>query len=371
MRPADFRDLVSTASPTRGASRATRSCSGATTSGRTPGRACRAEPAMAKAEDLVAAYVAAGLHARSTSTAACRSRTIRRALADEVVAARPRDCPAWPRRRRRDQGPRRYVIGTEVPVPGRRARDHRRRSSPTPAGAARATLAAHRDGVRGRRARGRRGRGSWPSSCSPASSSTTCGSSTTTTRATDELRTVLDDEPDMVFEAHSTDYQSVQNLSALVADHWAVLKVGPGLTFALREALFALAAIEDEIVSRPAPVATCSRSSSADAGRGPAPWERLLHRRRRRAAHRPPVQLQRPAALLLARRPDRRGGQDGLLANLGRRGASPCRCSAVPAAAVHPRPRGRASRRRRASSSSTTSGTPCAPTPAPAARPVE
>src|SRR5450830_1533869 len=37
-------------------------------------------------------------------------------------------------------------------------------------------------------------------------------------------------------------------LTALVEDHWAVLKVGPGLTFALREALFALAAIEDELV---------------------------------------------------------------------------------------------------------------------------
>jgi D-tagatose-1,6-bisphosphate aldolase subunit GatZ/KbaZ len=34
----------------------------------------------------------------------------------------------------------------------------------------------------------------------------------------------------------------------LVQDHWAVLKVGPALTFALREALFALAAIEQELV---------------------------------------------------------------------------------------------------------------------------
>jgi D-tagatose-1,6-bisphosphate aldolase subunit GatZ/KbaZ len=33
-----------------------------------------------------------------------------------------------------------------------------------------------------------------------------------------------------------------------VQDHWAILKVGPGLTFALREALFALAAIEAELV---------------------------------------------------------------------------------------------------------------------------
>jgi D-tagatose-1,6-bisphosphate aldolase subunit GatZ/KbaZ len=51
-----------------------------------------------------------------------------------------------------------------------------------------------------------------------------------------------------VLEAHSTDYQTVGHLTQLVEDHWAVLKVGPGLTFALREALFALAVIEDELI---------------------------------------------------------------------------------------------------------------------------
>ena len=66
--------------------------------------------------------------------------------------------------------------------------------------------------------------------------------------ATGELRRVLDDHARLVFEAHSTDYQTPANLKALVEDHWAVLKVGPGLTFAMREALFALAAIEDELV---------------------------------------------------------------------------------------------------------------------------
>ena len=53
----------------------------------------------------------------------------------------------------------------------------------------------------------------------------------------------------LVFEAHSTDYQLQERLRALVEHHWAVLKVGPGLTFALREALFALAAIEDDLVA--------------------------------------------------------------------------------------------------------------------------
>ncbi len=50
----------------------------------------------------------------------------------------------------------------------------------------------------------------------------------------------------LVFEAHSTDYQTRRALRALVEDHFAILKVGPALTFAFREAVFALAAIESE-----------------------------------------------------------------------------------------------------------------------------
>jgi D-tagatose-1,6-bisphosphate aldolase subunit GatZ/KbaZ len=68
--------------------------------------------------------------------------------------------------------------------------------------------------------------------------------------ATVELRHVLDTEENLVFEAHSTDYQRPEHLRELVEDHWAILKVGPALTFAMREALFALAMIEAELVSR-------------------------------------------------------------------------------------------------------------------------
>ncbi len=52
----------------------------------------------------------------------------------------------------------------------------------------------------------------------------------------------------IVFEAHSTDYQTPAALAALVRDHFAILKVGPGLTFALREALWELDAIERELL---------------------------------------------------------------------------------------------------------------------------
>jgi D-tagatose-1,6-bisphosphate aldolase subunit GatZ/KbaZ len=52
-----------------------------------------------------------------------------------------------------------------------------------------------------------------------------------------------------VYEAHSTDYQTPQALRQMVQDHFAILKVGPWLTFAFREAVFALAAIEEEYLS--------------------------------------------------------------------------------------------------------------------------
>lgn len=52
-----------------------------------------------------------------------------------------------------------------------------------------------------------------------------------------------------VYEAHSTDYQSETGLSKLVEDHYCILKVGPWLTFGYREALFALAMIEEEMLA--------------------------------------------------------------------------------------------------------------------------
>jgi D-tagatose-1,6-bisphosphate aldolase subunit GatZ/KbaZ len=54
--------------------------------------------------------------------------------------------------------------------------------------------------------------------------------------------------PALVYEAHSTDYQAPAALAEMVEDHFAILKVGPWLTFAYREAIFALSAIEREIL---------------------------------------------------------------------------------------------------------------------------
>lgn len=62
-----------------------------------------------------------------------------------------------------------------------------------------------------------------------------------------ELISGLDLVPQLVFEGHSTDYQTPLNLKAMVRDGIAILKVGPELTFALREGLYALEAVESEL----------------------------------------------------------------------------------------------------------------------------
>ena len=61
------------------------------------------------------------------------------------------------------------------------------------------------------------------------------------------LSAALSKYPGIVFEAHSTDYQSPQALARMVEDHFAILKVGPWLTFAFREAVLALSAVEREL----------------------------------------------------------------------------------------------------------------------------
>jgi D-tagatose-1,6-bisphosphate aldolase subunit GatZ/KbaZ len=59
---------------------------------------------------------------------------------------------------------------------------------------------------------------------------------------------LLKSEETLVYEAHSTDYQRPDAYRNLVRDGFAILKVGPALTFALREALAALSSIERELV---------------------------------------------------------------------------------------------------------------------------
>ena len=63
----------------------------------------------------------------------------------------------------------------------------------------------------------------------------------------------LDRMPGLIFEAHSTDYQPARALAALVDGGFAILKVGPGLTFALREALYGLDAIAGVLAAEASP----------------------------------------------------------------------------------------------------------------------
>ena len=65
------------------------------------------------------------------------------------------------------------------------------------------------------------------------------------------LTRYIENAQGLVYEAHSTDYQTRSALRALVEDHFAILKVGPRLTFALREAIFALIEMEEILRQTP------------------------------------------------------------------------------------------------------------------------
>jgi len=203
-----------------------------------------AEEAMAHAGDLIASYVAAGftkIHLDCSMACADDEEP----LNDEVVAWRAATLAS----RAEDETSADdlvYVVGTEVPVPGG-AHEALEMVTPTSADAARATLASHEEAFRTGGMEG-----AWDRVIAlvvqPGVEFDLERVIDYESSATEELRRVLDDRDLLVFEAHSTDYQWRANLRKLVEDHWAVLKVGPALTFAMREALFALAAIEEELV---------------------------------------------------------------------------------------------------------------------------
>ncbi len=83
----------------------------------------------------------------------------------------------------------------------------------------------------------------------------------------------------IVFEAHSTDYQSPQALARMVEDHFAILKVGPWLTFAFREAVLALSAIERELhaIRSERPISRVRETLEAAMLRDPGYWRSYYH----------------------------------------------------------------------------------------------
>lgn len=211
--------------------------------GPNPWRERPAKEAMACAEELVRGYAAAGftkLHLDCSMACADDPSPPGDALVSERAARL-----AQVAEEAAEGQPLSYVIGTEVPVPGGASRTIER-LEPTSVDAARATLRAHREAF------ARADLDSvWPRVrglvVQPGVEFDEWTVAEYEPERTVELQRALDDEPGIVFEAHSTDYQTPGRLAALVRDHWAILKVGPGLTFALREALFALEAIEREL----------------------------------------------------------------------------------------------------------------------------
>jgi len=247
MRPVDFRDLVYAIADRIGLAR-DRVVLGGDHLGPNTWRDLGPDEAMARADVLVDAYVAAGftkIHLDCSMSCAGDPSP----LTDDLVAVRAArlvKVAEGAAVRHGGVSELLYVVGTEVPVPGG-AHETIDTLASTSAAAARTTIARHREAFDdvGVGAAWERVIGLVVQPGVEFDHLRVVDYDRTRTR---ELQQVLDEHPHLVFEAHSTDYQTVDGLSSLVEDHWAVLKVGPGLTFALREALFALAAIEDELI---------------------------------------------------------------------------------------------------------------------------
>lgn len=245
MRPADFRREVELMAERHGLP-AERLVLGGDHLGPNPWKHLPAETAMAKSEDLVDAFVRAGYSKIHLDTSIRCADDRPGALPPALVAERAARLAVVAERAASEAGFRpRYVIGTEVPVPGGESSGEHgihvstaddvdetvdvTRMAFTTAGVPdawhRVRAVVAQPGVEFSDAElfeYEPGQAAHLASCLPPDVS-------------------------LVFEAHSTDYQSRASLRALVDDHFAVLKVGPGLTFAYREALFGLTFIEDEL----------------------------------------------------------------------------------------------------------------------------
>jgi D-tagatose-1,6-bisphosphate aldolase subunit GatZ/KbaZ len=204
--------------------------------------------AMDKAEVMVAAYVAAGfrkLHLDCSMSCAGDPTPLPEA---EIVRRAVRLCRAAEVAHAKAGGESPvYVIGTEVPVPGGATEAIEGLAVTTPQ-AALATIEAHRHSFHaaGLENAWRRVIASVVQPGVEFDHHNVINYGARDARALSHAITAV---PGMVFEAHSTDYQTRDALRTLVKDHFAILKVGPGLTFAMREALWALDAIDQELTS--------------------------------------------------------------------------------------------------------------------------
>jgi D-tagatose-1,6-bisphosphate aldolase subunit GatZ/KbaZ len=245
MTPADFRAFVLGIAEAAGLD-ASRVILGGDHLGPNPWKGLSVDEAMAKAETMVAAYVAAGFRKiHLDCSMGCQGEPA--ALADAVVAERAARLARAAEAAAREAGlpPPIYIIGTEVPPPGGATHAIQTIELTAPAAAER-TLAVHREAfaAAGVSAALERVIGLV---VQPGVEFGNANVVIYDPPAARELSAALERLPGLVFEAHSTDYQPVEALSALVDDGFAILKVGPGLTFALREALYGLDAIAREL----------------------------------------------------------------------------------------------------------------------------
>jgi len=244
LRPAGFRDVVWRMADEIGLPRE-RVLLGGDHLGPNCWQAQPADQALQRATAMIEEYVGAGFRKiHLDCSMSCRGDPT--ALSDELIAERTaalcaRAEEAW---RRADGEPPVYVIGSEVPVPGG-AQQVLHELAVTEPQAALATVAAHRTAF------SRRGlEAAWERVIAlvvqPGVEFDNDGVIEYDPAKAQRLSECLESVPRLVFEAHSTDYQPPQALVALVRDHFAILKVGPALTFALREAVWALDRIERE-----------------------------------------------------------------------------------------------------------------------------
>jgi D-tagatose-bisphosphate aldolase class II non-catalytic subunit len=243
--------------------------------GPNPWKHLPAEDALARAEAMVDAYVCAGFTKIHLDTSmGCAGEA--QALPDEITATRAARLASVAERAAAGSGfdAPVYVIGTEVPIPGgaQEALDH---LEVTRAEAALATVDVHRQAFRRLGVDGAFERAIGV----VVQPGVEFGNENVVVYEREKavaLSAVLKQIPQFVFEAHSTDYQPPEALAALVEDGFAILKVGPGLTFALREALYGL----DHIAALLAPVpeeATLRATMERLMQREPKNWSKYYH----------------------------------------------------------------------------------------------
>lgn len=204
-------------------------------------QAWRAQPAaaaMEKARDLVASYAAAGftkLHLDCSEGCAGEAAQ----LPDAQTAQRSADLAAVALRAAPNPNDLIFVIGTEVPPPGGARADEGGDIPATTPAAAQATLAAHKAAFDSA------GIGAaWPQIgglvVQPGVEFSPTHIHHLPMHRDPMVLSALQNDPHICLEAHSTDYQHPAAYPRLAQLGFAFQKVGPALTFAWREALYAL-----------------------------------------------------------------------------------------------------------------------------------